>query len=330
MPANKITWKSLWPVFAALGLFIICTGGWYWAINLAQSAFVEQQRHRDVKPALTCDGEAWSGYPFRIQLDCPAPEIFLSRGRTRLTPNRLTAIVRAPNLKTVIVHLEGPTIIHNDRLASPAEIVHPNAMIRIMLGPGETVRAATDMSAVTVSQAGVQLVSAKTVSLRSRLDRGSQHNLNLALDLAGVVVRTQMQDEIVLDAIAAVVQADNIPREPVADATEWLKAAAAPATQFRIEKIQATYGDTELTAQGTVHIEATGFLDGSLTTRVIKLNGLLDRLRERQVITPKKAKAAGALLGLLDRGDGNSADLRFKNGELFWGPVKLGRHPALF
>ncbi|MGI9462801.1 MAG: DUF2125 domain-containing protein, partial [Aestuariivirgaceae bacterium] len=99
---------------------------------------------------------------------------------------------------------------------------------------------------------------------------------------------------------------------------------------FNIEQLEVTYGDTRLTAKGVMHIKASGYLDGALKTRVSQLDSLLNKLQAREVLSASKAKAAGTLLGLFDRGNGVAADLRFKDGELFWGPVKLGRHPVLF
>ena len=60
------------------------------------------------------------------------------------------------------------------------------------------------------------------------------------------------------------------------------------------------------------------------------LVAFMGKLQERRMITPKNAKAASTLLGLFDRGDGVAAELRFKQGEVFWGPLKLGRQFPLF
>ncbi len=325
-----IPWKSIWPALTVLALFAALSAGWYWSVGKARSAFKDQQELRAEKPALTCLDETWSGYPFRIQLDCSGPVLHLSRGRTKVTPKQLTASVRAPFLRTIVVELEGPIIVDNDKLAAPIEIVQPDARVDIVMESATSLRAEAVLSRIVVQQAGLEHARLHTARLRSRFERGEQHKINLTIDLTGVAIRTDAQDDLYLDAVAGTMAADNVPRKSTRNVNEWMKAAAELATQFNVEEFVATYGDTQLAAKGEIKIKASGYLEGSLKTRVNRLDALLTRLQAQEVLTASKARAAQTLLGLFDRGNGVAADLRMKNGELFWGPLKLGRHPVLF
>ncbi|MGI9465164.1 MAG: DUF2125 domain-containing protein [Aestuariivirgaceae bacterium] len=322
--------RSLWPVAPALVLFALISGGWFWVQGEAQARFAEQKRHLDRKPALTCSDDTWSGYPFQMKLDCKDPVIHLSRGRTQLTPKTLNATVRAPSLRTVIVRIEGPTVINNDRLTAPVEIGHAPTTIRVHLKSQDVIRAETELAAIEISQSGTRLADIDKLELGTRLRRGDEHDIDIEADITNLILHADERQRVILAAVDAVIRAGNVPREPAANGEEWLKAAASLDTQFNVEQFKARYGATELHAEGTVTIEGTGTLEGTVKTRVTKLDAFLGELQQRQMLTPKKAKAAATLLGLFDKGNGVAADLRLKGGEFFWGPLKLGRQIPLF
>ena len=330
MVAKTKTWKTVWPIATALVLFALISGGWLWARSEAETRFAAQQEHLDRKPALTCSTDTWSGYPFKMTLDCQDPTIHLSRGRTKITPKTLNAIVRAPYLRTVLIHFEGPTVIRNDQLAAPVTINHAPAAIRIHIDNKQSIRAETELSSLAIAQSNSPLANIDTLRLKTQLLRGKEHNINIDTDITNLIVHTEDQKQVILAAVKALINAGNVPHEPPADGAEWLKAAAGLETQFNVKKFTARYGATELHAEGTFIIEGSGTFDGTIKTRVTKLDAFLGELRQRQVLTPKKAKTASTLLGLFDKGDGVTADLRLKSGEFFWGPVKLGRQTPLF
>ena len=330
MAAKTKTWKALWPVTTALVLFGLISGGWFWAKSEAQVRFADQQKHLDRKPALTCSNDAWSGYPFQMKLDCVSPTIYVSRGRTKLTPKTLTAIVKAPNLRSVLVHIEGPTVISNDQLKAPVALKHAPATIRVHIESKELISAETELSSVAITQSNTRLANIDALRLGTRLQRGTEHSIDIDADLTNLIVHAEDGQQVILAAVAAVINAGNVPREPAASSAEWLKAAAGLETKFNFKQFTARYGATELHAEGLVTIEGTGTLDGTIKTRVTKLNAFLRELQQRQLLTPKKAKTASTLLGLFDKGEGVTADLRLKSGEFFWGPLKLGRQTPLF
>lgn len=330
MAAKTKTWKALWPAILALAVLALISGAWFWAKSEAQTRFADQQKHLDRKPALTCSNDTWSGYPFQMKLDCKDPKIFLSRGRTEFTPQTMTAIVKAPKLRTVLVHLEGPTVITNEKLQAPVELKHAPVTIRIHIASKELIKAEAELSSVAISQSSTLLASIEQLRLETQLQRADEHNIDINADLTNLIVNTEDDQQVILAAVAAVINAGNVPREPAANGSEWLKAAAGLDTQFNVKQLRARYGATELHAEGLVTIEGTGTLDGTVKTRVTKLNAFLGELQQRQILTPKKAKAASTLLGLFDKGNGVTADLRLKKGEFFWGPLKLGRQTPLF
>ena len=57
---------------------------------------------------------------------------------------------------------------------------------------------------------------------------------------------------------------------------------------------------------------------------------MLDKLAERRLISAKGSDAINALLQLFDKGDGIKVDIIFRKGEVYWGPMRLGRQFALF
>lgn len=330
MAAKTKTWKALWPVTTALVLFGLISGAWFWVKSEAQVRFADQKLHLERQPALTCSNDTWSGYPFQMKLDCKDPAIYLSRGRTRLTPRTLIAIVKAPSLRTVLIHIEGPTAISNDQLKMPVELNHAPATIRVQIKSKDLIKAEAELSSVAIAQSTRQLASIDTLRLRAQLQRAEVHNIDINADLTNLIVHAEDGQQVILAAVAAVINAGNVPREPAVNGAEWLKAAAGLETQFNVKQFKARYGATELHAEGLVTIEGTGTLDGTVKTRVTKLNAFLGELQQRQLLTPKKAKAASTLLGLFDKGNGVTADLRLKGGEFFWGPLKLGRQTPLF
>ncbi|MGI9463209.1 MAG: DUF2125 domain-containing protein, partial [Aestuariivirgaceae bacterium] len=274
--------------------------------------------------------DAWTGYPFQLKLACADPAIYLSRGRTKLIPKTLTAVVMAPNLKTVIVHFEGPTRVENAQLTAPVEVNHDPATIRVHVVSRNSIRAETTLSSVQIRQSDARLAGIDTIHLNTLFNRSDQHDIDLMADVTNLIVHTKEGQKVILAAIATIIKAGNVPREPAANGVEWMKAAAGLETQFTIENFNARYGATELHAEGTVKIEGTGTLEGMVKTRVTKLNAFLGELQKREVLTPKKARTASTLLGLFDKGEGVAADLRLKGGEFFWGPLKLGRQTPLF
>ncbi|NNE21102.1 MAG: DUF2125 domain-containing protein [Rhizobiales bacterium] len=330
MAARTKTWKTVWPIATALVLFALVSGGWLWARAEAETRFAAQQRQLDRKPALTCSTDTWSGYPFKMALDCQDPALHLNRGRTKIIPKTLSAVVRAPKLRTVLIHFEGPTVIENDELPAPVTVNHAPATVRVHMENRRSFRAKTELSFLAVTQTDNRLADIETLRLETRLRRGAEHHIDIDADITNLIIHTDDQQQVILAAVKALINADNVPHEPAANGAEWLKAAAGLETQFNVEAFTARYGATELHAEGTVIIEGTGTLDGNIKTRVTKLDAILAELRKRKVLTRKKARTASTLLGLFDKGDGVTADLRLKSGELFWGPVKLGRQIPLF
>ena len=85
-----------------------------------------------------------------------------------------------------------------------------------------------------------------------------------------------------------------------------------------------------LQAAGNLKIDRNGLLDGQLKTRVQNLNQLLSDLEQRGIITSKDAKGSATMLGLFNKGGSVNVDLLFKQGDIYWGPFKLGRQTPLF
>ena len=95
-----------------------------------------------------------------------------------------------------------------------------------------------------------------------------------------------------------------------------------------ITSISLRQGEVKLWGKGEVGLDDQNRLQGKIATTTNDLDGLLDAAAPLLQLTEKDRRTLELVLGLL--GKEIKADIIFRNGEMYWGPLKLGDLTPLF
>lgn len=330
MAATASPLKIATPLLLVLVLLAGWSAYWFWAIQFAEKTFNEQRVRQQAKTALTCAGENWGGYPFRIMFTCTGAHLGLDKGRTIIDAPSLDIIAQAYNPNHVIVRLNGPTNIAQPNQGVSLNVEHLPVVTGIKLSAGRFKQASLKVKSVTVRNGADTILTADEINVHGRPGSNGNNGLDIALDGRSVLINPPPAPPVRLDSVTADINADQLPSGLSTSLKQFARASAAAGTVFTLNHATASLGDVSATAAGTATITTVGQINGTLKTTVHNLDALLGDLAARNIISNKQARAANTLLGLFKTKDGIAADLRLKDGQIYWGPLKLGQHEALF
>lgn len=317
------------PLIAMLVLLAAWSGWWWFASNLAQTKFAEARATHADRFGLACASEGWSGYPYRIMFTCTDAVIDLKRPGTTIRSAKLDILAQAYNPSHIIARLTGPSEIENPRQGLMLTTEHLPLVTGVKFKSGQFAIASSRISDLTVKQDGEAVLTVKSATLHLR-PAESRPGFDVAADASDVIAMPGKQTAIPFERVEASGNFDKLPPGGHRNLSELARAVAVAGTLFTLDGFAAKTSGVSATASGAISINQQGKLTGGLTTRLQNLDKLLTELTARGVVKEKQAKAASTLLGLFKTPDGIAADLRFKDGNIYWGPIKLGRHAPLF
>ena len=360
-------WLLWLPFVLLLVLGAAWSGAWFYAASLAEKK-IEEWRAREAQRGrvYACGSQTIGGFPFRLELRCAEPKAELRTQNLSLKAADLLAVVQVYRPTHAISEFTGPLTVQeaggsmfvaNWKLAQASVSGLPSA---------ERISVVLDAATVdrTVSQITSGVFKADRVEAHSRLAPRLPSDppvVDLALQLAGATAPnlhpiTTKPVNANITAVARGVK-DLSPKPWQALLRDWQAAGGS----LDVTKARLQQDDMIVVGDGTLSLNARGALDGQLRITVVNLEKLVAALGIDRMVQPDST--VGRLSGALDRvvpGLGNVArergapnllttginmlgqktelegkpavtlPLRFADGAVFFGPLKVGQIAPVF
>jgi hypothetical protein len=357
-----------WRIVLPLALVVVLAAGWsaFWlyAKARAQTELAAwSKREAAAGRVLSCASQDFGGFPFRFELACGAPEFTLTRAHVSLKARDMHAAVQVYQPSLAIAEFGGPLTVADD--AGPAFTVKWTLAQASLRGlptmPPERVSFVLDRP--TVARNGGQETLARAAHAEFHVRQAPRLPqdppvFDLALDLMQAILPgVPRVPATPIDAqITGTLQGltDFSPR-PFAQLLRDLQAANG---RLDVKQARIQQGNVLGVGRGTLHLTARGTLDGELELTIAGIEDLMSALGlDRAVgqasqnaldrVAPglnldrllgSRGNAALAVMGanMLGRPtelEGRKAvalPLRFSDGAVFLGPLKVGEIAPLF
>ncbi len=353
-------WRIVLPLALIVVLAAGWTGFWYYAAARAQAEFAAwRAREAAAGRVLACGQQEVSGFPFRFELRCEAPT--LREPRLTLHASDLHAAVQVYQPTLLIAEFGGPlTAVEEGRPGIAIGWSLAQASVRGLPSPGR-VSLVLDKPTVAPLAGGEQLANAAHAELHARAAPRLPQDppaIDVAIDVAQALVPAiPRAPDAPLDAdISGTLRGftDFHPRPW----REMLRAFQAANGRLDIKEARVRQGEILAVGHGSLSLNARGTLEGQIDLTVAGLEQLMivlgidkavgqasqnaiDRLAPglnlSQLLGPRGhaaiAAAGAAMLGQPAELEGRAAvtlPLRFADGQVFLGPVKIGGMAPLF
>ena len=317
-----------------------------------------------------CGSQSIGGYPFRIEVECDkAAALFRSnQPPVEVKADKMLVVAQVYDPTLLITEIHGPLtvadpgkppgIVANWKLAQSSLRGTPEAPQRVSLVFDDPIVDRVN------GEARQNFLRAKRIEIHGRIVEGSVTNH----PVIEIVTRLRQATAPAVHAAAArALDADitamlrglnDFSPKPWPARFREMQAAGG---RIDIEQARVQQGDTIATGSGSLSLSAQGRLDGQLRVTVAGLEPFLASINAGQTVqaSPDMDKVAGALdrilpgLGGVARQQANSSNfslgitllgqkttlegrqavtlaLRFDDGAVFLGPIKIGDTPPLF
>jgi hypothetical protein len=300
-----------YPLLLMILLGVVWSIYWLFAFNQTKE-IVAQARADLVKQGVTlaCAKESWGGYPFRIEFACEGADATVKTPARAVTfkAKGVAAVMMAYNFRHVLAFVDGPS--EWDGIA----VSHDPARISLQAGTGGAFDIAGEAPRIVLaSTAGP--IEAEMLRLFARRKDG-------VLDLAANA------DQVTV-AGTALNRAEftGTTKAAILDHPDPVDEAARTGQPFDITEAKITKGDVAITAKGALHLDPGKRPAGKITTETNDIDRLLAELAPTLKLSDANVEAAKSMLAILSTDPNSkkrSADIIARNGELYWGPFKLG------
>jgi hypothetical protein len=360
-------WLLWMPFVLLLVLAAAWSGGWFYMASLAEKK-IEDWRAREAQRGrvYACGSQTVGGFPFRLEVRCTEPKAELRTQNLSLKAADMLGVVQVYRPRHAIGEFSGPLTVQEPggamlvadwKLAQASVSGLPSAeRISVVLDDATMDR--------TVSQSTNAVFKANRVEAHSRLAPRLASDppvVDLALKLAGATAPTlhPITSKPVNADVTAVARGlkELSPKPWQAVLRDW----QAGGGTLDVTKARLQQDDMVVVGDGTLSLNARGALDGQLRITVVNLEKLVAALGIDRMMQPDST--VGRLSGALDRvapGLGNVArergapnlltaginmlgqktelegkpavtlPLRFADGAVFFGPLKVGQIAPVF
>ena len=357
-------WRIVLPLALVAVLALGWSGFWFYAQGRARTALAAwSAREAAAGRVVSCANQDFGGFPFRLELSCGAPELALTRAHVSLKARDLHAAVQVYQPNLALAEFGGPlTVADEAGHAVTVDWKLAQASVRGLAGmPPERISFVLDQASVARSRGQDTLARAAHAEFHVRpAPRLPQDPL--AFDLALYLTKAVLSGvprvpATPIDAqITGTVRGlDDFSPRPLAQVLRDMQAANGrlDVTQARIQQ-----GNVLGVGRGTLRLTARGTLDGELELSVAGIEDLmvalgldkkvgqasqhaLDRVvpgLDLNRLLGSRGNAALAAVGATMLGrptelEGRQAvalPLRFADGAVFLGPLKVGDVAPLF
>jgi hypothetical protein len=356
-----------WPIVAPLVLVVVLAAAWsifwFYAANRAQSELAAwQAREAAAGRNVSCGTQEFSGFPFRFELRCGTPALGLRNARLAFKAQDLHAAVLVYQPALAVAEIEGPlTATEEGRGGVTVGWALAQASVHGLSRTPERVSLVLDKPTIARLADNGALANAAHAEIHVRAaDRQPQDPpaLDLALNLAQALflgIARVPSVPIDADVTGTLRGIDRITPKPWPQLLRDLQTADG---RLDISQVRIKQGDILGVGRGTLKLTPRGTLDGELELTVAGIEQLmtalgldkavgqasqkaLDRfapgLNLDKLLGPRGnaalAAAGAAMLGQPTQLEGRQAvtlPLRFADGVVFLGPVKVAEMAPLF
>jgi hypothetical protein len=356
-----------WRIALPLALVIVLAAGWsgvwFYAAGRAQDGLAAwRARQATAGRVVSCGQQDFSGFPFRFELRCAAPSVSLEKARLSFAAKDMLAAVQVYQPNLLIGEFGGPLTVTEDGSRGVAiNWSLAQASMRGLPPTPERVSLVLDKPTVAQLDGSEPIANAAHAELHARaVPRLPQDPpaLDVAFNLAQALLPGLARvPNVPIDAdVAGTLRGvSSLSPKPWREFLRDLQAAngALEVTQARIRQ-----GDILGVGRGTLRLTARGMIDGQLNLTVAGIEQLvtalgidqkvgqasqnaLDRLAPglnlNKLLGPRGgaaiAAAGAAMLGQPTELEGRRAvtlPLRFADGVVFLGPLRVGEMQPLF
>jgi hypothetical protein len=368
-PKRRRPWRVALPLIVFLALAAAWSAFWYRA-SAEVGTILEEWRAREAQAGrnYTCDRQSIGGFPFRFELLCSDavadlasndPRVALKAANIHIAaqvydPTLLIAEIGSP----LTIAVTGQAPVHADwSLLQVSLRGRPPAPDRISMAVDDAVINAS------VNGANATILRGKHIELHARIGSGTVMDhpvLDLAATLTGTAapsLHPLTQKPLDLTAVGVLRGLDDLRPMPLPERLRQLQAAGG---RLEIKQARIQQGDVTAIAAGSLGLKADGRLDGKLDLtvsgleRVLPLLGIDQLAPQNDNLTPtfnaldrlipglgqmaRQRAGAGLAIGLAFIGkpaqlEGRKAlalPLRFDDGDVYLGPVRIGTVGPLF
>ncbi|HEY1545125.1 MAG TPA: DUF2125 domain-containing protein [Xanthobacteraceae bacterium] len=357
-------WRLVLPLALVVALALGWSAFWLYAQARARTALAAWTKHEAAAGrVLSCATQGFGGFPFRFELGCVAPELALTRAHVSFKARDLHAAVQIYQPSLAIAEFGGPLTVADDAgHAATMDWALAQASVHgLPTMPPQRISFVLDRPSIARDGGQEMLARAAHAEFHVRpAPRQPQDPpaFDLALYLTQAVLPgVPRVPATPIDAqIAATLRGlgDFSPR-PLPQMLRDLQAANG---QLEVTQTRIQQGNVLAVGRGTLHLTARGTLDGDMEITVAGIEDLITALGIDRAVGQASQNALNRLAPGLDLNRllgsrGNSAlaamgasvlgrptqlegrqavalPLRFADGTVFLGPLKVGQIAPLF
>ncbi|MET0276905.1 MAG: DUF2125 domain-containing protein [Pseudorhodoplanes sp.] len=357
--------RSIGWLIPSLLLVILAAGWcafWFYAVGQAReriAGWIEREQRSG--RVYTCGDQSLGGFPFRIEFRCTMASAELPKVQPplQLAMAKITAAVQVYQPTLLIAEIDGPVSIAD--LGQPAKMTANWSLAQISLRgtPRNPQRVSFASDKMTIDRAGAdrpdRVFAASHAELHGRIASGSAQD-NPVIDVATSLVSASAPalhpsaaPPFDLDADTRLFGLKNFaPKSWV----ERFREIQAGDGRIEVRNLRLKQGELLAVASGTLKLTPSGYLDGDLQVTATGVEKALAALgvdlsrmggsRNERIgaalsfldkLAPGTVTGVMSLLGEAAELEGRKAakmPLRFRDGAVTLGPIKLGQTPALF
>jgi hypothetical protein len=356
--------RSIGWLIPSLLLVILAAGWcafWFYAVGGARDLIAGWiEREQRAGRIYTCGDQSLGGFPFRIEFRCTKADAELSNAKppVQLSASRVTAAVQVYQPTLLIAEIDGPVSIADLGQAPKMSANWSLAQMSLRGTPRAPQRVSFAADRMIVDRSGdkpERVFTAGHAELHGRIVSGTVAE-NPVIDVATNLVAasapalhplaTQPLD---FDADTRLVGLKNFAPKSWAERFREIQQAGG---RVEVRSMRLKQGELLAIASGTLKLTASGHLDGDLQVTATGVEKVLPALGvDMAKMGGSRNERIGAALGFLDKFapgavtgvmsflgepaelEGRKATkmpLRFRDGVVSLGPIKLGPTAALF
>jgi len=251
------------------------TAAWFYGANQIGNE-LDQLALANTSPQVTCSTRSVSGFPFRYDVTCTNAVVV--EGDHQVSINNFKATVRIYSPTHVIAFADSPIFWRDDFTGSERELEFSSLQLSARLNWGldvERVSAVAEDLKLSDSLIGsIELANAKAIEAHLIATQNTEKGLQAFFritDANHIDLATQSAN------LAIELEATNIER----NVTSWqypniLRQWQSDAGELVVHALDFSAKDMRFTANGAVHLDANGQLNGQVTTQSKGLVELFD------------------------------------------------------
>jgi hypothetical protein len=324
----------IWPLVLVAALFLGWSGFWYVQVDKAEARLDEMMaREATAGKQWTCADRKIGGYPFRFEMSCTAASVTLKDSDIMLNIGATKAVSQIYDPSLVIIEAYGP-LTFKDPNAEVWTVKWELARSSIRFDLSNTKdfpeRSALEMKALTIMAPKGQRppTTIESIDVQGRRNPekfATERAYDLAFTLTNLDDPTLNEVSKTNDKLSLsydmTINHNPVPsNKPV---NEQLEAWRSQGGMVSLRQFTMTRGPFNLVTSGDIRLDAQHRPDLKLD---IKVKGLDQAMKA----TGQKSDILGMLGGSRAASGELTFNLRTQNGQVFMGPLSIGKIPPLY